>query len=362
MFSAIDKGDILLHHPYQSFSPVIKFLEHAAYDPDVLSIRQTLYRVSSIDSPIVNNLCLAAENGKSVSVVLEIKARFDEDRNISMIERMKSSGVHLIYGDEELKTHCKFITVVRRHKNGLKIYSHMATGNYNDKSAKLYTDISIFTSNYKIGQDLMSIFNMLSGFADPMSKIDKLYFSPYSLRKKLVSMIDNEIKNAKSGKVAIITLKMNSLSDKDIIDKLYEASKNGVKITIFCRGICSMKPINKNIEIRSLVGRYLEHSRIYMFYNDKKMDTFISSADLLTRNLDKRFELLIPVKSKETKEKLLKILSMYYTDEFNTFVMSSKGVYEKIKGQCNIHELFMREAIENYKFKSIPKMVGIKKK
>lgn len=362
MFSAIDKEDILLHHPYQSFSPVIKFLEHAAYDPDVLSIRQTLYRVSSIDSPIVNNLCLAAENGKSVSVILEIKARFDEDRNISMIDKMKSAGVHLIYGDENLKTHCKFITVVRRHKDSLKIYSHIGTGNYNDKTAKLYTDISLFTSNYKIGQDLMSIFNMLSGFADPTAKINKLFFSPYNLRKKIMSMIDNEIKNVKDGKLGIITLKMNSISDKEMIDKLYEASKQGVKIMIFCRGICSMKPINKNIEIRSLVGRFLEHSRIYSFYNDKKHDIFISSADLLTRNLDKRFELLVPVKHKETKSKLLKILSMYYTDTFNTFSMSSKGKYEKVKGNCNIHELFMKEAIENYKLKSIPKMIGIKKK
>lgn len=362
MFSAIDKEDILLHHPYQSFSPVVKFLEHAAYDPDVLSIRQTLYRVSSIDSPIVNNLCLAAENGKTVSVILEIKARFDEDRNISMIDKMKSAGVHLIYGDENLKTHCKFITVVRRHKDSLKIYSHIGTGNYNDKTAKLYTDISMFTSNYKIGQDLMCIFNMLSGFADPTAKINKLYFSPHNLRKKIMSCIDNEIANVKAGKLGIITLKMNSISDKELIDKLYDASKHGVKVVLFCRGICSMKPINKNIEIRSLVGRFLEHSRIYSFYNDKKHDIFISSADLLTRNLDKRFELLVPVKDKETKSKLLKILSMYYTDTFNTFAMTPKGKYEKVKGHCNIHELFMAEAIENYKLKSIPKMIGIKKK
>lgn len=361
MFTAIDNGDILLHHPYESFDPVIKFLEHAAYDKDVVSIKQTLYRVSSIDSPIVNALCKAAENGKQVSVILEIKARFDEDRNISLIDKMRLSGVQLIYGTEELKTHCKFITIVRRSKKGYKIYTHMGTGNYNDKTACIYTDLSYFTSDFKIGQDLTMIFNMLSGFSEPTTKINKLYFSPYNLRKKLISCIDNEIKHAKNGKKAIITMKINSLSDKIIIDKLYEASKAGVQIIIFCRGICSMKPINKNIVIRSIIGRYLEHSRIYYFHNND-VKLFISSADMLTRNLDKRFELLIPVKNSDTRDKLMKILSMYYKDTFNTFEMDKSGEYVKLDGDCDIHELFMKEAISNYKLKSIPKMVGKTKK
>lgn len=357
MFTAIDNGDIILHHPYESYDPVIKFLEHASFDKDVLSIKQTLYRVSSVDSPIINALCRAAENGKDVTVILEIKARFDENRNLSMIDKLKTSGVRLIYGTENLKTHCKFIVVVRRSDSGLKIYSHMGTGNYNDKTAKLYTDISYFTSNFKVGRDLCAIFNMLSGYADPNNTIDKLYFSPYNLRKKLISSIDNEIKNAKNGKHAIITIKVNSISDKVMIDKLYAASKAGVKIVIFCRGICSIKPINENIVIRSIVGRFLEHSRIFYFYNNKNPNIYISSADLLTRNLDKRFELLIPIKNDDVKDKLMKILSMYYKDTFNSYQMMKNGEYMKLDGDVNIHQLFMDEAIENYKLKSIPKMV-----
>ena len=357
MFTAIDNGDILIHHPYETYDPVIKFLEHSSVDNDVLSIKQTLYRVSSIDSPIVNALCKAAENGKSVTVILEIKARFDEDRNLSMINKLKTSGVKLIYGSENLKTHCKFITVVRRFGDKLKIYSHMSTGNYNDRTAKLYTDISYFTSNFKVGRDLCTIFNMLSGFSDPNINIDKLYFSPYTLRKKIINSINNEIKNAKNGKRAIITIKVNSISDKVIIDKLYEASKAGVKVMIFCRGICSIKPINENIVIRSIVGRFLEHSRIFYFFNNKDPNIYISSADLLTRNLDKRFELLIPLKDDDVKNKAMKILSMYYKDSYNTYQMNKTGEYVKLEGDVNIHQLFMEEAIENYKLKSIPKMV-----
>lgn len=362
MFTAIDKSDILLHHPYESYDPVIKFIEHAATDKDVVSIKQTLYRVSSIDSPIVNALCLASENGKNVTVMLEIKARFDEDRNLSMINKLKSSGVKLIYGTEHLKTHCKFVVVIRRHKDKFKIYSHLATGNYNDKTSKIYTDISYFTSSYKIGQDLCSIFNMLSGFSEPNDNIDKLYFAPYNLRKKLMSSIDNEIKNVKNGKSGIISIKVNSISDKDIIDKLYEASRIGVRITIFCRGICSIKPINNNIVIRSIVGRFLEHSRIFYFFNNDNPNIYISSSDLLTRNLDKRFELLIPVKSEYVKYKLIKILSMYYKDTFNTFEMNRKGVYLKLDGDMNIHDKFMEDAIKSYKLKTIPKMVKLNKK
>ena len=362
MFTAIDNGDIILHHPYESYDPVVKFLEHAAVDKDVLSIKQTLYRVSSIDSPIINALCKAAENGKSVVAILEIKARFDEDRNLSMIDKLKTSGVKLVYGIEYLKTHCKFITIIKKTKSGLKIYSHMGTGNYNDKTAKIYTDISYFTSNFKVGRDLCTIFNMLSGFAEPTNKIDKLYFSPYNLRKKIISSIDNEIKNVKNGKSGIITIKVNSISDKHVIDKLYEASKVGVKVVIFCRGICSMKPINDNIVIQSVVGRFLEHSRIFYFFNNKDPEIYISSADLLTRNLDKRFELLIPIKNNDAKDKVIKILSMYYKDSFNSFRMLKTGEYVKLSGDENIHQLFMDEAIRNYKLKSIPKMIKRDKK
>lgn len=358
MFSAIDNGDILLHSPYESYDPVVKLLEHAANDSDVVSIRQTLYRVSSIDSPIIAALCNAASKGKQVTVILEIKARFDEERNISLIDKLKNSGVQLIYGSESYKIHCKFICIVRKSKNkrGFKLYSHIATGNYNDKTANIYTDISYFTSKFKIGIDLLQIFNMLSGFSEPTTDIHKLFFAPYNLRSQLEKNIDNEIKNAKHGKPAIVTIKVNSLSDVNMINKLYEASKAGVRITIFCRGICSMKPINKNIIIRSIVGRFLEHSRIYYFHNNGKSDIYISSADLLTRNLDKRFEILVPIIDNESKSKLMKILSMYYKDTFNSFQMNKHGNYKLINGDTNIHEIFMKDAIENYKLKSIPKL------
>lgn len=358
MFSAIDSEDLILHHPYESFGAVIKFLEHAADDKDVLVIKQTLYRVSSEDSPIVEALCRAAQNGKQVSVILEIKARFDEDQNISLIDKLKLSGCKLIYGVEELKTHCKFIVIVKRTDKGLKMYSHMGTGNYNDKTSKIYTDLSFFTSNTKIGEDLITIFNILSGFSEPTSEINKLYFSPYNLRKRLYNMIDKEIENVNKGKKGFITFKLNSLSDKGIIKKLYDASEAGVKINIICRGICSMKPINKNIKIRSVVGRFLEHSRIYYFYNNEKPEIYISSADLLTRNLDKRVELLIPLTNDDVKQKLMAILNIYFKDNTNTYVMTKDGEYTLVKSEIdfNVHEYFMNQAIKNYTLRSIPKI------
>ena len=364
MFTAIDNNDIILHHPYESFAPVIKFLEHAADDKDVLAIKQTLYRVSSAESPIVEALCRAAEKGKQVSVILEIKARFDEDRNMSLIDKLKISGCKIIYGIEELKTHCKFIVVVRKSKKGLKTYCHIGTGNYNDKTSTIYTDLSYFTSNHKIGEDLITVFNILSGFSDPRDRINKLFYSPYNIRTKLYDLIDREVEHAQKGKKAFITLKLNSLSDHGIIKKLYEASEQGVKITIFCRGICSMKPINKNIVIRSIVGRYLEHSRIYYFFNNEKPEVFISSADMLTRNLDRRVELLVPITEYGVKGKVLSILKSYFKDTANTYVMNREGFYQLLKSsvEFNVHEYFMQEAINNFKLRSIPKITLKQKK
>lgn len=360
MFNAIKQGDIILHHPYDSFAPVIQFLEQAAYDENVLSIKQTLYRVSSVNSPIVNALCIAASNGKQVTVMLELKARFDEGQNISIITKLKSSGCTIVYGIEELKTHAKLILITRKEKGKLKLYSHIGTGNYNDKTASIYTDISYFTSDFKTGEDITTIFNMVSGFSEPNNKINRIFFSPYNLRKRLYTMIDNEIKIVEKGGHGTIILKMNSISDKEFIDKLYRASKKGVRVVIFCRGICSMKPINKNIFIRSLVGRYLEHSRIYYFSNNNDPEVFISSADLLTRNLDKRVELLFPVKNKDAKDKLIKTLLLYYKDNVNTFAMDKDGVYSRLsygKKDFNIHNKFMTDAIETKEAIGIPKMI-----
>lgn len=360
MFTAIDNNDIVLHHPYESFGPVVKFLEHAADDKDVLAIKQTLYRVSSEDSPIVEALCRAAQKGKQVSVLLEIKARFDEDRNISLIDKLKISGCKIIYGIEELKTHCKFILVVRRSDKGLKTYCHIGTGNYNDKTSSTYTDLSFFTSSGKIAEDIIAIFNTLSGSSEPGNEINKIYYAPYNIRSKIYEMIDREIANIQKGKKGYITLKLNSLSDLGIIKKLYMASEQGVKITIFCRGICSMKAINKNISIKSIVGRYLEHSRIYFFYNNGKSDIFISSADMLTRNLDRRVELMVPITEQGTKQKVMDILMSYFKDNFNTYIMNEEGEFKFLKpsehSPFNIHEHFMTTAINNFKFRSIQKI------
>lgn len=366
MFSAIDKDDILLHHPYESYDPVIKFLEHAANDEDVLGIKQTLYRVSSKESPIVNALCRAAENGKSVSVLLELKARFDEGQNLNLIEKLKNSGCHITFGIENLKTHCKFISVIRKCKKGLKIYSHVGTGNYNDKTAKIYTDISLFTANQKMGEDLISLFNILSGFSDPSSDhINSIYYSPHNIRTTLHKLIDKEIKIAKeTGSPGHIIVKVNSVSDRDIIRKLYHASVNNVKVTVICRGVCSMKPINKNIHIESVVGRFLEHSRIYYFQNGGKPRVFISSADLLTRNLDKRVEVLFPVKSKPSKEKLLDIIKVYLKPSAQKYIMKEDGNYSlDINGpDINCQDIFMKIAISDYKYRNITKEIKYKKR
>ena len=355
IFRAIDDDDMLLHHPYESYDPILNLLESASKDPEVIAIRQTLYRVSSKDSPIINYLCDAAKNGKDVSVLLEIKARFDEQNNISLIEQLKSSGCRLLYGNEELKTHCKFMVIVKKHNNKIKIYSHIGTGNYNEKTSKIYTDISYITANKVIGEELIKYFNVLSGLSEFPEIDGRLYFSPYRLKRKIIELIDNEIRYEKQEGQSGITLKMNSITDKDIIDKLYEASEKGVKITIFCRGICTMKPINNNIKIISIVGRYLEHSRIYYFNNNGKPRIFISSADLMVRNLCNRYELMVEITSKNCKFKLMMILGLYYNDKYNSYIMSPKGKYEKVKGDDNIHEMFMEKAIENYKLKNIPK-------
>ncbi|MMZ42110.1 Polyphosphate kinase [compost metagenome] len=356
MFTAMDSGDIILHHPYDSFDPVIKFLEHAAEDKEVRAIKQTLYRVSSSDSPIVEALCRAAKKGKQVSVLLEIKARFDEGRNISLIEKMETAGCKLIYGAEDLKTHCKFILVVRETPKGLKEYCHVGTGNYNEKSASVYTDLSYFTCNTKICDDLIAIFNILSGFSEPKDTINKVFYAPYNIRTKLYAMIDREKELARKGKPASIILKLNSLSDKGIIERLYEAANEGVRISIICRGICSMKSIHKNISIRSIVGRYLEHSRIYYFHNNGKVDLFISSADMLSRNLDRRVELMVPIVDNEVKDHIMNILGAYFKDTHNTYFMNSLGEYirhEQDDDAMDVQTYFMKAAIGEHGLKRI---------
>lgn len=341
LFDALKDRDILLHHPYDSYETVVKFIQHASYDKDVVAIKQTLYRVSSINSPIVEALCNAAKNGKKVSVLIEIKARFDEENNINLIEKLKNAGATVLLGTEYLKTHCKMCIVIRKEKEGLKVYSHMGTGNYNEKTARQYTDISFLTSRRKIGIDLLNIFNILSGHSRPDEKLEKISYSPVNLRKTLEKNIDREIKYAKDGKRAEIFIKVNSISDPMIIDKLYKASNAGVKIYIVCRGICSIVA-KRNIYIKSIVGRFLEHSRIYYFYNNKNPEYYISSADLLTRNLDRRVEVLISLKDTSVIKQVDWIIKVFKEDQRNSFIQNTDGKWQHMSGDFDCHEWFIQ--------------------
>lgn len=341
IFNMLKSEDILLHHPYDDYSTVVKFIEHAAYDPDVLAIKQTLYRVSSYDSPIINALCNAAKNGKHVAVLIEIKARFDELNNIRLISKLKEAGVIVILGLEHLKTHCKMCLVIRDEEGKKKIYSHIGTGNYNEKTSKIYTDLSYFTSKQKIGMDLLNVFNIISGNSAPDEKLQKIAYSPVTLRKTLIKCINREIEFAKKKKKAEIFIKVNSLSDPIMVNKLYEAANAGVEIYIICRGVCSIVP-RENIYVKSIVGRFLEHSRIYYFKNNKSSEYFISSADLLTRNLDKRVETLVSVKDSNVIKKLDWIIKVMKKDEKNSFIMRRDGSFSKQKGDFDSHSYMIK--------------------
>lgn len=348
LFEAISNEDILLQHPYDSYNTVVKFIEHAAYDKDVVAIKQTLYRVSSIDSPIVNALCNAAKNGKKVSVLIEIKARFDEENNIKLISKLENAGANVILGLEWLKTHCKMCIVIRRENEKLKMYSHIGTGNYNEKTAKIYTDLSYFTSKQKVGMDLLHIFNILSGYSNPDEKLQKIYYSPVTLRKNLIKCIDREISNAKKGKKAEIFMKINSLSDKIMASKIYEAADKGVDIYIICRGVCSIVP-RKNLYIKSIVGRFLEHSRIYYFKNNDNPEYYISSADLLTRNLDKRVEILLSLKDSNVIKHLSWIIDIYKADKANSYYIDNDGKWHHEKGNFSSFNWFIKHSNERKK-------------
>lgn len=332
IFQAIGRKDIFVHHPYDSFSPVVEFIEKASKDPDVLAIKQTLYRVSG-NSPIVRALEQAAESGKQVMVLLEVKARFDEERNIQWAKRLEQAGCHVIYGLVGLKTHCKITLVVRREESGIKRYVHLGTGNYNDITATLYTDMGLFTVNEYIGADASAVFNMLSGYSEPPQWY-KLEAAPVGLRKKLLALIENERQNALAGKKAVIVAKMNSLVDRELISALYGASSAGVEIKLIVRGICCLRPgikgVSENIAVISIVGRFLEHSRINYFYNDGRQDIYLSSADWMPRNLDGRVELLFPVEDSDIKAKILDIIDIELLDTMKARVLEQSGRYKKI--------------------------------
>jgi polyphosphate kinase len=331
IFEQIKKKDILLFHPYYEFTPVIEFIRQAAKDPDVLAIKQTLYRVSG-NSPIIAALEQAAENGKQVTVLVELKARFDEENNIAWAKKLEKAGCHVIYGLVGLKTHSKIALVVRREEDGIKRYIHLGTGNYNDQTAKLYTDMGILTCSDAIGEDATAVFNMLSGYSEP-KKWNKLAVAPIWLKDKFLMLIGREAENARQGKKARIIAKMNSLCDPKIMEALYDASKAGVQIDLIVRGICCIKAgvpgLSENIHVRSIVGNFLEHSRIFYFYNDGFEDIYMGSADWMPRNLVKRVEITFPVEDEDLKKKIKEILKIQLTDTLKAHIMQPDGTYEK---------------------------------
>lgn len=332
IFAQIRKGDVLLHHPYQTFTPVVEFIRQASKDPEVLAIKQTLYRVSG-NSPIIAALAQAAENGKQVSVLVELKARFDEENNIVWARKLEKAGCHVIYGLVGLKTHSKITLVVRREEDGIRRYVHLGTGNYNDATAKLYTDIGLLTCSERIGEDATAVFNMLSGYSEPLVW-NKLSLAPLWLKNKFLYLIGREKKYALEGKKARIIAKMNSLCDPDIIAALYEASAAGVKIDLIVRGICCLKVgipgVSENIVVRSIVGNFLEHSRVFYFENDEHYEIYCGSADWMPRNLERRVEILFPVEKKELKEELYHMLQMQLKDTVKAHILQPDGSYEKV--------------------------------
>ncbi|MBC3804068.1 RNA degradosome polyphosphate kinase [Acetobacterium fimetarium] len=332
IFEVIREKDRLLHHPYQSFDTVIDFVRTAASDPDVLAIKQTLYRVSG-DSPIIAALIKAAQNGKQVTVMVELKARFDEANNIVWAKKLEKAGCHVIYGLAGLKIHCKMILVVRKESDGIRRYVHLGTGNYNDVTAALYADFGMFTAKESYASDVSTLFNVLSGYSH-YTLWKKIEVAPKTMRNAFYLAIEREIGNVKMGEKGKIIAKMNALIDEGIINKLYEASQAGVEIQLIVRGMCSLIPgipkISEHITVHSIVGTYLEHSRIYYFYNQGKEDIFLSSADWMERNLNRRIETLFPVEDEELKNKIKHVIDITLRDTIKTRLMTATGEYQRI--------------------------------
>ena len=354
-FNVIRQGDLLVHHPYHSFSDtVLRFITDAAYDPDVLAIKMTLYRTSG-DSPIVKALIAAAQNDKQVVALVELKARFDEENNILWARKLEKSGVHVVYGVTGLKTHTKITLVVRQEKEKIRRYVHIGTGNYNPKTAKIYTDLGLLSCREELGADLTDLFNFLTGYSRQKS-YRKLLVAPVSLRERMIELIDREAENCRKGKTGRIVAKMNSLVDQQIIQKLYEASGAGVEIDLIVRGICCLRPqlskISDNIRVISIIGRFLEHSRIFYFHNNGKEEIYIGSADWMTRNLSRRVEAVTPIESPEIFSDLQEILGVMLADNRKAWELRSDGVYaqrkpKKDEDERSTHDTFMEMALQS---------------
>lgn len=355
IFEAIREKDRLVHHPYESFDVVVDFVKKAATDPNVLAIKQTLYRVSG-NSPIVAALIKAAENGKQVTVLVELKARFDEENNIQWATKLEKAGCHVIYGLTGLKTHCKICLVVRKDKDGIRRYLHMGTGNYNDSTARFYTDIGMFTCREEYGVDASSLFNVLTGYSTP-PEYNKFIVAPHGMRPFFEAMIIQETENAKLGLPAKITAKVNSLVDPEIISLLYDASNAGVKIDLIVRGICCLVPgvhgFSENIRVISIVGQLLEHSRIFIFENNSNPLYYMGSADWMPRNLDRRVELVFPVEDEDIKKRVQEVITVSFKDTVNARQQLSTGVYKSVdkrgKHKTNCQKFFSKLALKAQK-------------
>ena len=332
IFAQIREKDRIVHHPYESFEPVLEFIKQAARDPNVLAIKQTLYRVSD-KSPIIASLLEAAQSGKQVMVLVELKARFDEENNINWAKLLENAGCHVIYGLVGLKTHSKITLVVRKEEDGIRRYLHLATGNYNDITAKIYTDLGLFTASESFGEDASQFFNMLSGFSIPQTW-NRLVPAPLWMKDYFVQKIRQEAQNARNGQPARIVAKINSLVDGVIIKELYEASCAGVRIDLIVRGICCLRAeipgMSENITVRSITGRFLEHSRIFYFYNEGHEDLYLASADWMPRNLNRRVELLFPVEDKDCRARVMEVLEVELADTIRVNFLNPDGSYSKL--------------------------------
>ncbi|MFA5834336.1 MAG: polyphosphate kinase 1 [Bacteroidota bacterium] len=356
MFDSIQREDVLLHHPYDSFSPVVQFIKNAVRDPDVLAIKQTLYRIGK-ESPLIPLLIEAAENGKQVAVLVELKARFDEENNIGWAKQLEGAGVHVVYGLVGLKTHGKMALIVRKENDGLKRYVHLGTGNYNPVNARIYTDYSFFTCREEITNDASEVFNFLTGYSKKET-FAKLSVAPITLRNEITALIDREIQHSQNGNEGRIILKMNSLTDQRIIEQLYEASKAGVKIDLIVRGVCCLRPgiagVSENVRVISIVGRYLEHSRVFWFGNNGNPELYLSSADLMGRNLDRRVELMFPIDDPLlAKQVFQETLESALKDNIGARILRSDGRYSRRAPEKDEADFESQQMIAQSRLKNI---------
>lgn len=362
-WQVLKEKNVLLFHPYESFSVVTNFLERAAEDPDVLAIKQTLYRTDH-DSPILAALAKAAEKGKRVTALIELKARFDEENNIEWAKRLATAGASVLYGVSGYKTHAKACLVVRRERDGIKRYVHLSTGNYNEKTSRIYSDIGFFTSDEAIANDISAFFNMITGFSQPASW-KKIEVAPYGLRKRLIRLIRREVMRSTPERPGIIRAKMNSLADPELIETLYKASNSGVRIQLNVRGLCCLRPgvkgLSENIQVISIVDQFLEHSRIFYFANGGDEEIYLASADWMPRNFDRRIELLFPIEDAANKKRLLETLDLYFRDNVKAWALQSDGAYERVEAggrrKFRVQESLCQKALEEESNvqKSMPK-------